>query len=68
MRELAERIYEKTDLQVSIWTIGRGLKKLNITKKKKTFKAAVAYTESKQLQRYDYWNIIKDIKVEDLVF
>ncbi|MDJ0723920.1 MAG: transposase [Prochloraceae cyanobacterium] len=31
--ELAERIYEKTELQVSIWTIGRGLKKLNITKK-----------------------------------
>ena len=29
---------------------------------------AEAYSESKQIQRYEYWNIIKDIKVEDLVF
>ncbi len=66
--ELAQRIFDLTEVEVSIWTIGRGLKKLNITKKKKTFKAAEVYTESKQLQRYEYWNIIKDIKVEDLVF
>jgi len=32
--ELAQRIFDKTGVQVSIWTIGRGLKKLNITKKK----------------------------------
>ena len=35
---------------------------------KKSLKAAEAYSESKQLQRYDYWHQIKDIKVEDLVF
>ena len=35
---------------------------------KKTFKAAEAYRESKQIQRYEYWNIIKDINIENLVF
>ena len=32
--ELAQRIFERTGIQVSIWTISRALKKLNITKKK----------------------------------
>ena len=31
--ELAQRIFDKTGVQVSIWTISRALKKLNITKK-----------------------------------
>ena len=33
--ELAERIFLKTGVKVSGWTIGRALKKLNITCKKK---------------------------------
>ena len=66
--ELAERISLKTDILVSASTISRALKKLKITRKKKSLKAAEAYSESKQLQRYDYWNQIKHIKVEDLVF
>ncbi|MDJ0719485.1 MAG: hypothetical protein QNJ54_35580 [Prochloraceae cyanobacterium] len=35
--ELAQKIFAQTGLEVSIWTIGRGLKKLNITKKKENF-------------------------------
>ncbi len=66
--ELAEKIVLLTGILVSASTISRALKKLNITRKKKSLKAAEAYSESKQLQRYDYWNQIKDIKVEDLVF
>jgi len=33
--ELARKIFLKTGVQVSGWTIGRALKKLNITRKKK---------------------------------
>lgn len=33
--QLAERIFLRTGVQVSGWTIGRALKKLNITRKKK---------------------------------
>ena len=67
-RSLAQKIFVRTGVRVSASTISRALKKLNITRKKKSLKAAEAYSESKQIQRYDYWNQIKHIKVEDLVF
>ena len=45
--QLAQRIFQKTGIQVSLWTIGRALKKLNITKKKRLKRQKLIGNQSK---------------------
>ena len=68
LAQLTDRLAEKTNLRVHSSTIARALKKLRITRKKKSFKASEAYKEGKQQQRYDYWKTIQGINPANLVF
>ena len=67
MVQLAQRLEAQTGVQVSGSTISRTLSKLSITRKK-SLKASEVYSQAKQQQRRDYWQSIRDIAAEDLVF
>ena len=68
LAHLAQRLAEKTQIKVSASTIHRALKKLGLTRKKKSFKASELYTESKQQQRQEYWESIRAVDPANLVF
>lgn len=65
--QLAERLGERTEVYVSGSTLSRTLSKLDITRKQ-SLKASEVYNEAKQQQRYDYWQSLRDVTAEDLVF
>jgi transposase len=68
LKELRERLEKKTGITVSIATICRALKKQGVTRKKKTIHASEAATERVQKLRQEYWESIRDINLDDLVF
>ena len=67
LAQLAERLATRTGTHVSSSTISRTLSKLGITRKK-SLKASEVYRHLKQQQRYEYWQDIRAVDADDLVF
>jgi transposase len=68
LEELCELLETQTGVKVSRATMGRISQQLNYTFKKKTLHAAEKENKEVQLKRGDFWEKIRDIKVEDLIF
>ena len=68
LAEYREYCAEKMGVELSESAICRFLKKENLTRKKKTLRASQAGTEDNQQARLDYWQEIRDVKPENLVF
>jgi len=68
LAEYCEYCLEKMGVGLSESAMCRFLQKENLTRKKKTLKASQAGTEANQEARLDYWEKIRDVKSEDLVF
>jgi transposase len=68
LKEIGELLTEKTQVKVSKTTIWKLTKKFNYTWKKKTLYAAEKTSEKVQQKRWDFWQIIKEFRAEDLIF
>lgn len=68
LEELAQQLQQKTMIRVSRSTMGRVLQKLKLTRKKKTLHASERDTPRVQQARLDYWEKIREVDPEDLVF
>jgi DDE superfamily endonuclease len=66
--ELCELFTVKTGNWVSRTAMGRCLQKLGLNRKKKTLRSSQAATERVQKLRTEYWEKVKDIDPENLVF
>ena len=66
--EYCEYCLEKMGVGLSERAMCRFLQKENLTRKKKTLRASQVGTEANQEARLEYWEKIKDVKSEDLVF
>ena len=66
--ELCDLLEEKIQVKVSRATMGRLTQKLNYTVKKKSLYAAEKEKEKVQTQRVEFWSVIRNIRVEDLIF
>jgi len=53
--ELRQKLEKEANVVVSNSTISRILKRLNLTRKKKTIHASERYTERVQQERVEYW-------------
>lgn len=68
LEELAQQLQQKTTITISRSTMGRILQQLKLTRKKKTLHASERDTPRVQQARLDYWEKIREIDPEDLVF
>ena len=68
LEELHYLLYGKIGFSVSRATIGRMIKLLDITFKKKTLFPSGKGTERVQILRCEFWEIIKNINFKDLIF
>lgn len=68
LQQLRDRLLEKTGKKVSLATLCRLLQRLELTRKKKTLHAREAESERVQNLRREYWTIIGEVKLSDLVF
>ena len=68
LQQLCDRTEEKTGLKVSVPTMCRLLQRLELTRKKKTLHASEADTLRVQKLRAQYWTILGEVKLNDLVF
>jgi transposase len=68
LQQLCDRTEEKTGLKVSVPTMCRLLQRLELTRKKKTLHASEADTLRVQKLRAQYWTILGEVKLSDLVF
>ncbi len=68
LEELCELLNEKRKVKVSKSTMGRITQKLNYTLKKKTLSATEKKTDRVQKKRGEYWEQVRDIKAENLIF
>jgi transposase len=68
LEELCEQLKSKTTIVISRSTMGRMLQKLDLPRKKKTLHASEKDTPRVQQARIDYWEEIRDIDPENLVF
>jgi transposase len=68
LSEYCEVWEEKTGVRVSVSTMYRFLKKQNLTLKKKTFRSSQAAKEEVQIKRLAYWDAIRDVAPENLIF
>lgn len=66
--ELCQALEEKASIKVSEPTMCRVLKQLNFTRKKKSLHPEEKGSERVQGLRRDYWDDIRDVRVQDLVF
>ena len=66
--ELCELLSEKVGVKVSKSTMGRITNKLNYTLKKKTLSATEKKTDRVQKKREEYWEQIRGVKAENLIF
>jgi hypothetical protein len=67
LKELTELLESKTRIKVSISTRGRISNQLNYTKKK-TLYAAEKRSERVQKARVEFWDKIRDVRAQDLIF
>lgn len=68
LQELCDLLEEKTGVKVSKSTLDRVIKKLNYSFKKKTLYAEEKFKEEVQKKRVEFWEKIRDIPYEDLIF
>ncbi len=68
LAEYCEYCLEKMGVGLSESAMCRFLQKEKLTRKKKTLRASQAGTEKNQQARVDYWEEIRDVKAENLVF
>lgn len=68
LEELCQQLEKKTAIKISRSTMGRMLQKLNLTRKKKTLHPTEKDTPRVQQARLDYWEAIRDVPPENLVF
>jgi transposase len=68
LQQLCDPTEEKTGLKVSVPTMCRLLQRLELTRKKKTLHASEADTLRVQKLRAQYWTILGEVKLNDLVF
>ncbi|MCT7981665.1 IS630 family transposase [Laspinema olomoucense] len=68
LQELCDFLEEKIGVKVSTSTLDRVIKKLGYTFKKKTLHAEEKFTERVQKKRVEFWEKIRDIPYEDLIF
>lgn len=68
LQELCDFLEEKPGVKVSTSTLDRVLKKLDYSFKKKTLHAEEKFTERVQKKRVEFWEKIRDIPYEDLIF
>ena len=68
LAEYCEYCLEKMGVGLSESAMCRFLQKEKLTRKKKTLRASQAGTEKNQQARVDYWEEIRDVKPENLVF
>ena len=66
--QYCEEIVEKTDVSVSTGSLCRFLAKQELTLKKKTFRSEKVVSEEVQQERVDFWQEVKDIAPESLIF
>ncbi|MBW4541929.1 MAG: transposase [Myxacorys chilensis ATA2-1-KO14] len=64
LKELRNRLAEKTGVSVSCTTIHRMLVKLNLSVKK-TFHASKKETERVKQQRVEFWQLLRGIRAKD---
>jgi transposase len=68
LEELCKRLKDQTTIVISRSTMGRVLQQLDLTRKKKTLHATEKDTPQVQQARVDYWQTIREIAPENLVF
>ena len=68
LEELCQQLQEKTTITISRSTMGRILQQLGLTRQKKTLHATEKDSPRVQQIRVDYWQEIRDIAPENLVF
>lgn len=68
LEELCGQLKEKTSITISRSTMGRMVQQLNLTRKKKTLHATEKDTPRVQKARVEYWQSIRDVDPENLVF
>jgi len=68
LEELCGLLKEKTGITISRATLGRMSQKINFTWKKKTLHPSEKETERVQILRVEFWDKIRSVPVEDLVF
>lgn len=66
--ELCQALDEQSGVSVSESTMCRVMKRLNLTSKKKALHPSEKASERVQGLRRDYWDEIRDVRIEDLVF
>lgn len=67
LEELKGLVFEKTGVSIGRSTVDRMLKKLNLTRKKSLYPTQKG-TERVQRLRVDYWEQMRDLKAENLIF
>jgi len=68
LEQYCEEVGQKTGEYVSRSTMCVFLKKVGLSLKKKTFRSAKAASEDGQKQRLEYWQKVKEVKAENLIF
>jgi transposase len=68
LEELCQQLQTQTAMTISRSTMGLVLQKLELTRKKKTLHATEKDTPRVQQARIDYWQELRNIAPEDLVF
>lgn len=66
--ELCEALKAQVGVRVSTPTMCRVMKHLNLTRKKKSLHPSAKGSERVQALRRDYWEQLRDVRVEDLLF
>lgn len=66
--ELCEALKVQEGVTVSTSTMCRVMKYLNLTRKKKSLHPSAKGSERVQTLRRDYWEQLKDVRAEDLIF
>ena len=67
LAELCDQLEDRVGVRVSRSTMGRLTQQLNLTVKK-TFRATERGREDVLQKRLNYWQVIEQIRVEDLSF
>lgn len=68
LEELCHELEQRFGRTVSESTMCRVMKRLNLTRKKKSLHPSEKASERVQLARREYWEEVRDVKVRDLVF
>ncbi|PSN07920.1 IS630 family transposase [filamentous cyanobacterium CCT1] len=66
--ELCQVLEEQTGVSVSESTMCREMKRLNLSRQKKSLYPSDKASERVQTLRHDYWDEVRDVSVQDLVF